>query len=80
LKGTTLDRISTLRESGEAQAGDPSNETVTVGARYGAHKAIRSGAEKPAAQVDSTEARIAEEIKHRQLSLVVRYVAAMRTR
>jgi hypothetical protein len=34
----------------------------------------------PAAPVDRPDAPIAEEIKHRQVSLAVRYVAALRAR
>jgi hypothetical protein len=75
-----MGRINTFLASGEAQPPDPSDDTVINGALYDAHKAIRSDAEKPAAPVDFPEARIAEEIKHRQLSLVARYVAAVRAR
>ena len=63
--------------SGEAESGDPVDETVINGAPYDAHKAVRSSPQSPAAPGD---AHIAEEIKRRQISLVVRYVAAVRTR
>lgn len=72
--------INTLGASGEAELADPWDETVINGAPYDSHKAIRSGAEKPAAAVDRQNAQIAEEIKRRQISLAVRYVAAVRAR
>jgi hypothetical protein len=64
----------------EAEPADPWGETVINGVPYDAHKAIRSDAEKPAAPVDRQDAQIAEEIKRRQISLAVRYVAAVRAR
>jgi hypothetical protein len=73
-----MDRIGTFRASGEAQRA-ASDETVVNGA-HDAHQAIRSGAENPAASVDRRDAPIAEEIKRRQVSLTVRYVAALRAR
>ena len=65
--------------SGEAERADPWDETVINGAPYDAHKVIRSSPENPAAPGDRPEA-VAEEIKRRQISLVVRYVAAVRAR
>jgi hypothetical protein len=56
------------------------DDTVIDGASYDAHEAIRSGAENPAASVDRPDAQISEEIKRRQVSLGVRYVAALRAR
>ena len=53
---------------------------VTKGAPYDPHQAIRSDAETSAASIDRPGAQIAEEIKRRQLSLAVRYVAALRAR
>ena len=73
-------RINTFGASGEAERADPSDETVINGAPYDAHETIRSGAENPAAPVDRPHAQIAEEIKRRQVSLTVRYVAALRAR
>jgi len=78
VEGTAMDRIGTFRASGEAERA-ASDETVINGA-YDAHQAIRSGAENPAASVDRPDAPIAEEIKRRQVSLTVRYVAALRAR
>jgi hypothetical protein len=75
-----MDRIDTLRASGKGERADPSDETVINGAPYDAHEAIRSGAENPAAPVDRRDAQISEEIKRRQVSLAVRYVAALRAR
>ena len=72
--------INTFGASGEAEQADPWDETVINGAPYDAHTAIRSGGEKPAASVDSQNGQIAEEIKRRQISLAVRYVAAVRAR
>ena len=70
----------TFRASGEAKLADPADETVINGAPYDAREAIRSGAEKPATPVDVPDARVAEEIKRRQISLALRYVAAVRAR
>ena len=75
-----MSRISTFRESGDAEPADPADETVINGAPYDAHIAIRSGAENPATLIDAPDARIAEEIKRRQISLALSYVAAVRAR
>jgi hypothetical protein len=72
--------MSRFGASREAEPVDPSDETVMNGAPYDAHKAIRSSPKSPAAPGDRPDARIAEEIKRRQISLVVRYVAAVRAR
>jgi hypothetical protein len=65
--------------SGKAEAVDPADETVINGAPYDAQKAIRSDSQNPPAPDDRSEA-IAEEIRRRQISAVVRYVAALRAR
>jgi hypothetical protein len=44
------------------------------------HQAIRNSPANAAAAGDRADARIAEEIKRRQISLALRYVAAMRAR
>ena len=75
-----MGRTNTFWASGEAERPDPSDETVINGAPYDGDQAIRSGAENPAASVDRPDAPIAEEIKRRQVSLTVRYVAALRAR
>ncbi len=75
-----MGRINTLGVSGEAERADPSDETVINGAPYDGEQAIRSGAETPAASVDRPDALISKEIKRRQVSLAVRYVAALRAR
>ena len=72
--------IDTFRASGEAERADPSGETIINGASYDPHQAIGSGAESPAPLVDRPDPKIAEEIKRRQISLAVRYVAALRAR
>ena len=72
--------INIFGASGEAEPADPWAETVINGAPYALHKAIRSGAEKPAATADRPDAHVAEEIKRRQISLAVHYVAAVRAR
>ena len=72
--------INAFRASGEAERADPSDETVINGAPYVAHDAIRSGAETAATPVGAPDARVAEEIKRRQISLALRYVAAVRAR
>ena len=74
-----MDRIGTFRASGEAERA-ASDETVINGAPYYAREAIRSGAENPAASVDRPDAQISKEIRRRQISLAVRYVAALRAR
>jgi hypothetical protein len=73
-----MDRTGTFRASGKAERA-ASDETIINGA-YDAHQAIRRGAENPAASVDRPGPPIAEEIKRRQVSLAVRYVAALRAR
>ena len=74
-----MDRIGTFRASGEAERA-ASDETVINGAPYDGDQAIRSGADNLAAPVDRPDAQIAKEIKRRQVSLTVRYVAALRAR
>ena len=73
-------RINTFGASGEAERADPSDGTVINGASYDGDQAIRTGADNPAAPVDRPDAQIAKEIKRRQVSLTVRYVAALRAR
>ena len=75
-----MSRLDTFWASGEAEPADPADETVIKGVSYDAHKAIRSGAENHATPVDAPDARITEEIKRRQISLALRYVAAVRAR
>ena len=75
-----MSRIDTFGASGEAKAADPADEIVINGAPYDAHKAIRSGTENPATPIDAPAAVIMEEIKRRQISLALRYVAAVRAR
>ena len=72
--------INAFRASGEAERADPVYETVINGAAYDADKAIRSGAETAATPIGAPDARVAEEIKRRQISLALRYVAAVRAR
>ena len=75
-----MGRNSRFGASGEAEQADPWDETVISGAPYDAHKAIRSTPKTPAASGDGPGVHVAEEIKRRQLSLAVRYVAAVRAR
>jgi len=72
------DWMSRYRGSGEAEPADPADVTVINGAPYDARKEIRSP-QNPAAPSDRPEA-VAEEIKRQQLSVVLRYVAAVRAR
>ncbi|MDQ2963165.1 MAG: hypothetical protein M3R31_08430 [Pseudomonadota bacterium] len=72
--------ISRLRASGEAEPADPWDKTAINGGPYDPKKTIRSSPENPAAPGNSSDAQIAKEIKRRQLSLAVRYVAAVRAR
>jgi hypothetical protein len=73
------DWISRFRTSRKAEPADPADETVINGVPYDAQKGIRSSPENLSAPGDRTEA-IAEEIKRRQISAVVRYVATVRAR
>ena len=75
-----MDWMNRFRASGRPEPADPADETVINGAPYDAHMAIRSGADNPATPIDAPDARIAEEIKRRQISLALRYVAAVRAR
>ena len=75
-----MSRINTFRASGAAKPADPADETVINGAPYDAQIAIRSGAENPATPIDAPDLRVAEEIRPRQISLALRYVAALRAR
>ena len=75
-----MDRIDALWASDKVRRADPSDETIINGEPYDAHKAIRSSPESPATPCDRPDAHIAQEIKRRQISLVVRYVAAVRAR
>ena len=72
--------ISRFRGSGKDEPADLWDETVIKGALDNAHKAIRSSSENAAAAGDIPDAQIAHEIKRRQISLVVRYVSALRGR
>ena len=61
-----------------AAPADPADETVINGVPFDPQNASRSGREILAAKRDGD--REAEEIKRRQISAVVRYVAAVRAR
>ena len=69
-----------FRGSGKDQPADPRDETVIDGALDNTRKVIRSSSENAAAPGDSPDPQIAHEIKRRQISLVVRYVSAVRGR
>jgi hypothetical protein len=71
---------SRFRGSGEAEPATPWGATTVNGAPSGARKAIRSSPNNPAAPGNRPDGQIAEEIKRRQISLAVRYVAAVRAR
>jgi hypothetical protein len=72
--------LSRFRGSGKDEPADPWDETVIDGALYNAPKTTRSSSENAAPAGDSPDAQIAHEIKRRQISLVVRYVSAVRGR
>ncbi len=73
--------VSRLFTPGEAESVSPWDETVINGAPYHPQKPTRSGAEDSAGGTDdSLAAQNAEEIKRRQVSLAVRYLAAVRAR
>ena len=75
-----MSRIDTFWVSGEAEPADPADEAVINGAPYDAQKEIRNSPQTPAAPGEPPDAGIAEEIKRRQMSALVRYVAAVRAR
>jgi hypothetical protein len=79
-EGNNLSRIYTFRPSGEAEPAYPADETGMNGTSCDADKAIQSGAENAVTPVDAPDARVAEEIRRRQLWLALRYVAAVRAR
>lgn len=58
---------------------DPADETVINGAPFDPQNASRGGQESLAAPRDC-DREVAEEIKRRQISAVVRYVTAVRAR
>ena len=74
-----IDWMSRFRAPGYAEPADPADETVINGAPFDAQNISRSSPESPTTPGDR-EAEIAEEIKRRQISAVVRYVAAVRAR
>jgi len=75
-----MDWMNRFRASGRAEPADPTDETVINGAPYDAQKEIRNSPRYPAAPADPSDAGIAEEIKQRQVSALVPYVAAFRAR
>ena len=72
--------INTFWASRVGAPADPRDETVINGAPYDHHKATRRGAEKPVPSVAHLDAQVAEEIRRRQISLAVRYIAKVRAR
>jgi hypothetical protein len=66
--------------SEKVETADRRNETVIDGAPHDAHKATRKGSESSPVPGDCGDPHIAEEIKRRQVSLALRYVAAVRVR
>jgi hypothetical protein len=68
--------ISRFRGSGKTEPADPWRESVLNGPPHDAHEAIRRTGDPG----ERSDAQIAEEIKRRQVSLAVRYVAAVRAR
>jgi hypothetical protein len=75
-----MDWMNRFRASGGAEPADPADETVINGAPYDAQKEIRNSPRYPAAPGDRSDEGIAEEIRQRQVSALVRYVAAFRAR
>ena len=74
--------FSRLLASRQAESVNPGDETVINAAPYHPQMSIRSSARNSAdrAEADSLDEQNAEEIKRRQISLAVRYVAAVRAR
>jgi hypothetical protein len=68
--------INRFRASGEAESAAPWD---VVNGAHEARKAIRSSPKNPALP-DDRPAALAEDIKRRQISLAVRYVATVRAR
>jgi hypothetical protein len=77
---TTMGWISRFRESGDTEPANPWDETVINHAPYDPYKVIRGGVEHGAAASTAQNANIPEEVKRRQVSLAVRFIAAMRAR
>ena len=75
-----MDWMNRFRASGRAEPADPADETVINGAPYDAQREIRDSSRYPAAPGDPSDAGVAEEIKQRQVSALIRYVAAFRAR
>ena len=72
--------LSRFRASGKSEMADPWNKTIMNGAPYdAANGTIRSRPDNPAAPGDRPDAHTLEEIRRRQISLAVRYVAAVRS-
>jgi hypothetical protein len=67
------------RHTRYAPPADPADETVINGAPFVPQSASRGDQESLAAPRDG-DREVAEEIKRRQISAVVRYVAAVRAR
>jgi hypothetical protein len=72
--------INRFGGSRKAEPAGQWDESVIKGAPYNARGASRSNPENVVAPGDWPDAQIAEEIKRRQVSLAVRYVAAVRAR
>ena len=74
--------INRFRGSGKAEPAwtRPLSMAHRTPSPYNAHEAIRSGPGNAAAPGDSPDPQIPEEIKRRQISLALRYVAVVRAR
>jgi len=71
--------ISRFRESRDTEPANPWDETV-INAPYDPHKVIEGGIEHVVPASAPQNENIAEEVKRRQVSLAVRYIAAVRAR
>jgi hypothetical protein len=72
--------INRFREATDAEPARPEDETIINEAPYARFNVVRSSAEKPTAAGAPQNADIADEVKRRQISLAVRYVATVRAR
>ncbi len=72
--------ISRFRESRDTEPANPWDETVINNAPYDPYKVTQGGVEQVATASAPPNGNIAEEVKRRQVSLVVRYIAAVRAR
>ena len=72
--------ISKIRKSMDAEPANSEDDTIINDASYDAYKGVQSGVEEFAPPTSQQNSNIADEVKRRQISLALRYVAAVRAR